>query len=109
MNNEEWWVGPVLAVLGVLGVIKLWQSAIRPWIDRTWSTLAAGDTVDLPVLGAVDRTDLIGLGVLLLVLLVAIAAGITRVRRQRARRELGKALDQQLKGKSGKGPLGRSW
>lgn len=83
-DQEEWWVWPLLAVLGVFGAVKLWQAKVRPWIEDTWTQVTAGDAVlTLPGVGALDETDMVGIGVLLAVVLAVVVAA---ARRWRARR-----------------------
>lgn len=88
MNDEEWWLWPVLGLFGLFGLVKFWQMTARPWIGRTWTNITAGEaTLTVPGVGALDDTDLIGLGLLAVVFISLLVAGAARVRRWRARRD----------------------
>jgi hypothetical protein len=94
MNDDEWWVWPVMAVLGLIGLVKLWQSTVRPWIEQTWTEVTAGDAlVTLPGVGALDDTDLIGLGLVALVFLALVVSAARGVRRRRLERAAAEGQD----------------
>jgi hypothetical protein len=73
-----------LAIGGLYALSELWTAEIRPWIESTWGELRAGNAVTLPLVGSVDRVDIIGVAVLAVpfVLILAFAAGAHRRRRR---------------------------
>lgn len=78
----------VLAIGGLYLLKQAWTAQVRPWIESTWGELQAGHAVTLPLVGSVDRVDLLGVGVLAVpfVLILLFAAGARRRRRrERAR------------------------
>lgn len=104
-DENEWWVWPLAGVLGVFGLIKFWQATARPWLEEKWAALAAGETVlNVPGLGPLDRTDLVGI-VLAAALAVAVVSAIAR--RQSARRA--ERDEQEEPAPTGKAKSKRSW
>lgn len=72
-KDEEELAYLIVAVIAILVVERVWTTKLRPWIDATWTDLADGAKIAaLPVLGEVDQTDLIGLGVLAVIVVIAV-------------------------------------
>jgi hypothetical protein len=75
----------IAVIIGVLALERLWSVKLRPWVDATWTDLKAGEVAELPVLGAVDTIDLVGMGVLIVPFLVLVVVLVAMVRKRRAR------------------------
>lgn len=102
MEQEPWWVWPLMTLLGMFGAVQLWNGKVRPWIEDTWEQVTAGDAlITLPGVGALDETDLIGLGILLALVLAVVIAAARRWRARRAARiEAGEQPAPKAKAKS---------
>lgn len=72
-----------LGLAGLVALKQLWTSRISPWIETMWGDAAAGSGVAVPLVGSLDRADIVGIGALVLVLGVAIAVLLRRVSRRR--------------------------
>ena len=85
MTNKDWDEISylILAIVGVIALERVWSTRIRPWIETTWGDLCSGELVTLPVIGAFDQADAIGLAVLVLPFLVLTFGITTRLRRRR--------------------------
>lgn len=77
----------VVVLIGIAAIARVWTTRIRPWLNDTWTELHTGHTVvHLPVMGSLDRTDLIGLAVLVVPFVVLILVLSSLARRRRVRR-----------------------
>ena len=88
MTEKDWQeiVYLVASLLGVMVLVRIWTVYVRPWLETTWGQLTGGEVATLPVLGAFDTTDLIGIGVLAAPFLVVVFVVRSRVRKARAAR-----------------------
>jgi hypothetical protein len=97
VTNKDWeeisYV--ILAIVGVFALERVWSTRIRPWIETTWGDLRSGELVTLPVVGAFDQADAIGLAVLVLPFLVLAFVVTTRLRRRRRAKTKKAAAAQQ--------------
>lgn len=71
-----------LALVGLVGLKQVWTAKLRPWIEATWVQIEAGG-VDLPLVGTLDRTDLVGVGLLVCGFVVAVFVWRARRRHRR--------------------------
>ena len=60
-----------LALVGLVGLEQIWTAKFRPWIEAIWGEIEA-DGVDLPLVGSLDRADLVGVGLLVCGFVVAV-------------------------------------
>lgn len=99
-QDREW---AIIAggIMALLAVGALWKTRLRPWLDQQWGALQDGDSMS--ALGTTwDTTDLVGLGILLVVLLVIglWLRGRYRLARVRAeRRKQEKAREREERGR----------
>jgi hypothetical protein len=68
-------------LVSLIAIKQLWTERLRPWVENTWGDLRAGELVNLPIVGRVDQADVIGLGVLVTLSLVALGVVAGNVRR----------------------------
>jgi hypothetical protein len=76
-----------LALVGLIAIKQLWSERLRPWIEGTWGQLRAGELVNLPIFGRVDRADAIGIAVLAAISLIALGPLIAKIRHRRHGRD----------------------
>lgn len=82
MKNDEW--ASMLAVgVGIYLGYRLWVKKARPWVVEHWNILQEGKRIALPVVGGVDKTDLIGAGVITVLSLVVFTIAMNILRRRR--------------------------
>ena len=76
----------VLALVGLVAIKQVWTAKLRPWIEQVWGEIQSGEIADLPVVGRLDQADVVGVGVLVVLLAIfALVASALRRRRRLAR------------------------
>ncbi|MFE7407166.1 hypothetical protein [Isoptericola sp. NPDC057559] len=73
----------VLALVGLVAIKQLWTAKLRPWIEQVWGEIQSGEIADLPVVGRLDQADVVGVGVLVVLLLAIFALVASALRRRR--------------------------
>lgn len=105
-DDDDWWFFPLVGLVALFGLFKFWQSTGRPWLEEKWAALTAGDSMlNVPGLGPLDRTDLVGVALAAL-LVVAVVSAIAR---RRSARRAERDEQQEEPAPAGKTKSKRSW
>ncbi len=90
----------VLALVGLVMIKQMWTAKLRPWIEQVWGEIQSGEIADLPVVGRLDQADVVGVGVLV-VLLLAIFALVAAALKRRRRLARSRTINRRSAPRSG--------